>query len=84
MITVRSEIGNRAPLLARFCRRENEGDTVGGLVYELLEHVPAPDEWVEYEGFKFLVEAMKDRRIRTVHISPVAGPNAKNGEEARS
>jgi CBS domain containing-hemolysin-like protein len=57
--------------------RAAECDTVGGLIYELLERVPAPDEWVEHAGFKFLVEKMEDRRISAVHISPLSGEDAE-------
>ncbi len=54
-------------------------DTVGGLVYQLLEHLPTPNERVEHAGFEFLVEAMKDRRIGTLRISPVSGPASEHG-----
>jgi len=64
--------------------RAPECDTVGGLIFELLEHVPAPDEWVEHAGFRFLVEAMEDRRITTVHIVPIAAEaSERDGEEKR-
>jgi CBS domain containing-hemolysin-like protein len=61
--------------------RAAECDTVGGLIYELLERVPAPDEWVEHAGFKFLVEKMEDRRISAVHISPLSGEDAEGEGE---
>ena len=64
--------------------RAPECDTVGGLIFELLEHVPAPDEWVEHAGFRFLVETMEERRITTVHVAPVAAEaSERNGEEKR-
>jgi CBS domain containing-hemolysin-like protein len=52
--------------------QERDCDTVGGLVYELLEHVPSPNEWIEHAGFRFHVEKIKDRRIRSVLIMPVS------------
>jgi CBS domain containing-hemolysin-like protein len=62
--------------------RAPDCDTVGGLVYTLLEHVPAKNEFVEHEGFKFLVEDMRNRRIRTVRVSPGSGPGGNQRGEA--
>ena len=62
--------------------RAPECDTVGGLLYELLEHVPAPNEWVEHAGFKFVAEKMKDRRIDTVRVSALSGKDPGQGGEA--
>ncbi len=61
-----------------------ECDTVGGLLYELLERVPAPDEWVEHAGYKFTVEAMEDRRINTVTVSAPSGEASSDDKEAAS
>ena len=59
-----------------------EVETVGGLIYELLERVPAHDEYVEHEGFRFVVEDMKNRRIRTVLVAPTEGRNGNgNGND---
>ncbi|RJP19162.1 MAG: HlyC/CorC family transporter [Candidatus Abyssobacteria bacterium SURF_5] len=55
-----------------------EVDTVGGLIYELLERVPTPGEFVEHEGYRFAVEDMKNRRIRTVLVSPLPGDGNVN------
>lgn len=63
--------------------RAPECDTVGGLIYELLEHVPAPNESVEHEGFKFFVEKMEDRRITIVRVSPVSDESSDQPEEAK-
>jgi CBS domain containing-hemolysin-like protein len=63
--------------------RGRDCETVGGLVYELLEHVPAQGEFVEHAGFRFLVEDIKKRRIRTVRVSPVSGPARRSGEEVK-
>ena len=62
---------------------EPECDTVGGLIYELLEHVPAPNEWVEHAGFTFRVEEVEDRRIKTVHISSLSGEAPGRSGEAK-
>jgi len=62
---------------------EPECDTVGGLIYELLEHVPAPNEWIEHAGFTFRVEKVEDRRIKTVHISSLSSDALGRGGEAK-
>lgn len=64
--------------------RFSDCDTVGGLVYKLLEHVPAPKEWVDYEGFRFLIEEMKNRRIRKVIISTVTNSGTQSDEVKQS
>jgi len=61
--------------------RAEDCDTVGGLVYKLLEHVPAPNEFVEHQGFRFLVEEVGNRRIRTIRISRVSGATPESGRE---
>lgn len=45
-------------------------DTVGGLLYELLEHMPSPNESVEYSDFIFSAEELDRHRIRKVRVSP--------------
>ncbi len=64
--------------------RGRDCETVGGLVYELLEHVPAQGEFVEQAGFRFLVEDIKKRRIRTVRVSPASEHGRESGEEVTS
>jgi CBS domain containing-hemolysin-like protein len=59
-----------------------EVDTVGGLIYELLERVPAHNEFVEHGGFRFVVESMKNHRIRTVLVSPVGAAGGNGNKEA--
>jgi CBS domain containing-hemolysin-like protein len=61
-----------------------ECDTVGGLIFELLERVPEPKEYVEYEGFRFVVEEMEDRTITNVHVLPVPDRTSEAGGEAES
>lgn len=46
-------------------------DTVGGLVFSLLGHVPAEGEWVEVDGRKLVAEKVHDRRIERVRIVPL-------------
>jgi CBS domain containing-hemolysin-like protein len=57
-------------------------DTVGGLIYELLERVPSHNDSVEYDEYRFVVEDMKKRRIRTVLVSPVSTRAGKERDEA--
>ncbi|HVL07436.1 MAG TPA: hemolysin family protein [Acidimicrobiales bacterium] len=54
---------------------EGDYDTVGGLVYYLLGHVPAEGETVDYDGRRLRAERVQGRRIGRVRISklePVA------------
>jgi putative hemolysin len=48
-------------------------DTVGGLVFDLLGHVPVPGESVTSEGLRLEVDEVSGRRIERVSILPVAG-----------
>jgi CBS domain containing-hemolysin-like protein len=64
--------------------RAPECDTVGGLILEFLEHVPETNEYIEHEGFRFVVEAMEDRSITTVHILPVPAETSETDGEADS
>jgi putative hemolysin len=53
---------------------DTEWDTVGGLVFNLLGHVPEEGECVRFQGLEFRTERVKGRRIVSVHIGPA--PNA--------
>jgi CBS domain containing-hemolysin-like protein len=48
---------------------DTEWDTVGGLVFNLLGHVPEPGETVTFEGLLFRCERVQGRRIVSVVIS---------------
>jgi putative hemolysin len=48
---------------------EGDYDTVGGLVYYLLGHVPAEGETCEYDGRRLQAERVQGRRIGRVRIS---------------
>jgi CBS domain containing-hemolysin-like protein len=54
-------------------------DTVGGLLYTMLAHVPTPDESVDHAGYRFIVKDMKGRRIRMVHVGSAPATNSGNG-----
>ncbi len=54
---------------------QGDWDTVGGLVFNLLGHVPVEGESVEYDGRRLCAERVQGRRIGRVRISklePVA------------
>ena len=46
-------------------------DTLGGLLYTVMEHVPEQGESVEHEGWRFTVLALDGRRIEQVRAEPV-------------
>ncbi len=56
-----------------------EWDTVGGLLFGLLGHVPSPGEQVEVQTLRLTAERVKDRRIATVLVE--RGVPAEAGEE---
>ena len=49
-------------------------DTVGGLVYDLLGHVPAEGETVETDGHRLTAEKVQRRRIGRVRVAKLAAP----------
>lgn len=80
----RTPIGDVSEALdARF--PDDEWDTVGGLVINLLGRVPATGEVVTCEGFDFVVERMEGQRIMSVLVIPVVTretPSPVAGEAA--
>jgi CBS domain containing-hemolysin-like protein len=50
---------------------DTEWDTVGGLVFNLLGHVPEAGETVKFQGLEFRTERVEGRRIASVAIMPV-------------
>jgi putative hemolysin len=53
---------------------DDEWDTVGGLLFGTLEHVPEQGEAVEVGGFRFTAEELDGRRIKLVRVSRLAVP----------
>jgi len=49
---------------------ETDWDTVGGLMFNLLGHVPIEGEPVDFQGLEFRAERVQRRRILTVRITP--------------
>jgi CBS domain containing-hemolysin-like protein len=51
---------------------DTEWDTVGGLVFNLLGHVPEAGECVRFQGLEFRTERVEGRRIVSVAITPTS------------
>jgi len=49
---------------------DTDWDTVGGLMFNLLGHVPVEGETVDFQGLEFRAERVQGRRILTVRITP--------------
>jgi Mg2+/Co2+ transporter CorC len=58
-----------------------EWDTVGGLVFSTLGHVPAEGECLQLAGYEFCAERVQGRRIVSVLIKPLPS-EAQTGEAA--
>ena len=50
---------------------DGEWDTVGGLVFDALGHVPEEGECARVNGFEFCAERVQGRRIVSVRITPL-------------
>ena len=60
-----------------------EWDTVGGLVFNLLGHVPDAGETVRFQGLEFRTERVDGRRIASVAIVPVPpAPHADHDDDS--
>ncbi len=53
---------------------DDDWDTIAGFVFNMLEHVPVPGEYVDHDGWRFAAETVEGRRIAIVRIS--AHPSA--------
>jgi len=49
---------------------DTDWDTVGGLMFNLLGHVPVEGETVDFQGLEFRAERVQGRRILTIRITP--------------
>jgi putative hemolysin len=54
---------------------EGDWDTIGGLLYRELGHVPYEGEWVEIDGWRLVAQRIQGRRIGRVRISRVPAPS---------
>jgi putative hemolysin len=59
---------------------DDNWDTVGGLIFNTLGHVPDVGESVEVGGLLLRVERMQGRRITRVRLTPCP-PAENNGRE---
>ena len=62
--------------LGNFELPEGDWDTVGGLVYSLLGHVPVEGESVAVNGYRLVADKVNRRRITSVLIVPEAAQPA--------
>ena len=50
---------------------DDDWDTVGGLIFNTLGHVPNVGEAVDVDGYRFTVERLQGRRITRVRVTPL-------------
>ena len=62
---------------------EGDWDTVGGLVYSLLGHVPTEGETVDCDGHRLTAERVQGRRIGRVRISKAADADRRRTPTSR-
>jgi CBS domain containing-hemolysin-like protein len=67
--------------LFRLKVEDAEYETVAGLIFTELGHVPEVGEAVELQGLCFTVEAVADRRIEKVRVEPIVPPESQGGGE---
>ncbi|MEW5801824.1 MAG: hemolysin family protein [bacterium] len=53
--------------------KEDDYETVGGLIFTLLERIPYQGEQITFKGLQFTVEKVDARRIRRVKIARLNG-----------
>jgi len=62
---------------------DDDWDTVGGLVFNLLGRVPDPGDTVTSEGYDFTVERMEGQRIMSVLVRAATGGAAPVADATR-
>jgi CBS domain containing-hemolysin-like protein len=50
---------------------DDDWDTVGGLIFNTLGHVPDVGETLDVDGYRFRVERLQGRRITRVRVTPL-------------
>ena len=63
---------------------DDDWDTLAGLVFSTLEHVPVEGEELVYDGWQITATEMEGRRIRKVRLRRVAEPTVESSEESAS
>lgn len=59
----------------------DDWDTLGGLVFSTLEHVPTPGEELVLEGWRFTAVEVESRRIRLVRVHRLPPPEVGSDVE---
>jgi CBS domain containing-hemolysin-like protein len=59
---------------------DGDWDTVGGLLFGLLGHVPAEGETVDADGHRLRAERVQGRRIRRVRITRLSPSTGSDGD----
>jgi putative hemolysin len=70
VVNARMPIDEVNELLTESELPEGDWDTVGGLIYSQLGHVPTEGEEVTFEGHRLVAEEVSGRRIGKVRIAP--------------
>ncbi|MFU8812264.1 MAG: hemolysin family protein [Balneolaceae bacterium] len=59
---------------------EDEFETLGGLVYHLLERIPTVGERVIYKDLELTVHSLENNRIRKLRVKPASGVKKEEQE----
>jgi CBS domain containing-hemolysin-like protein len=59
---------------------DQEWDTVGGLVFNTLGHVPVEGECLRVNGLELCAERIQGRRIVSVIFTPIETPDSQTTE----
>lgn len=81
-VNARMPVDEVNELLGRPGLPEGDWDTVGGLVYSLLGHVPTEGESIEYERHHIVAEDVQGRRIGRVRIKALPAPDEPSDHDA--
>jgi len=49
---------------------ESQATTIGGLIVETLERIPAPGDYIDWQGYRVEVVNADERRVKTVYVRP--------------
>lgn len=47
---------------------DGDYETLGGFIYDQTGHIPSENEWIEYEGYKFVVVEVEGQRLKKIRI----------------
>lgn len=77
LVNSRLDLDSLAELM-KIDLEEQEADTVGGLIYSLLGHVPEQGETLDLDGWRVTVLSVDGRRINQVRVEPMTPSAAEN------